>query len=310
MKIVFLGTPAFAVPSLDILIESGFDIVGVITSVDKYGGRGRKRLIKSDVKKYAESKGLNILQPRNMKNQEFLEELRCLEADLQIVVAFRMMPVTVWDMPPLGTYNLHASFLPAYRGAAPINWAIINGEKKTGLTTFKLKHAIDTGDIAYQVEMPIYRNDTAGTMHDKLMIKGAELILKTVNDIKKGKIELTNQKQSKVSKAPKIFHDDCQLDFEKDVESLYNFVRGLNPYPLAWTKLLNKKLKVVWANPIVECHNFPTGEFVTDYKSFLKAACANGFLALQEVQLEGKRSMNVQEFLNGAGSKMKKESTQ
>ncbi len=310
MKIVFLGTPAFAVPSLDILLKSGFDIVGVITSVDKYGGRGRRRLIKSDVKKYAKSKGLNILQPRNLKSELFQEELRALEADLQFVVAFRMMPVAVWDMPPLGTYNLHASFLPAYRGAAPINWAIINGEKKTGLTTFKLKHAIDTGDIAYQEVVRINRKDTAGTLHDKLMIKGARLVLKTVKDIDARKIKLTAQKEIKVSKAPKIFHNDCQMDFAKDVESLYDFVRGLSPYPLAWMKVLGKKLKIFRANLVEARHDLPPGEIDTDYKSYLKVACENGFLHLKEVQLEGKRRMSIREFLNGAGARMKRESTQ
>ena len=310
MKIIFMGTPSFAVPSLDILFQNGYEIVGVVTSVDKYGGRGRKQVIQSDVKKYSVEKGLPILQPRNLKNKDFIEELRSLNADLQFVVAFRMLPEVVWNMPPLGTYNLHASLLPAYRGAAPINWAIINGENQTGLTTFKLKHAIDTGDVAFQKRVPIDKLDTAGSLHDKLMDEGAELVLKTVTAIANNNLKLKNQAESKISKAPKIYHEDCELDFDKEVAYLYNFIRGLSPYPLAWMNFLGKKLKIYWAEAIVQEHKQANAQIISDFKTYLRISCRNGYLDLKHVQIEGKKRMSIHQFLNGVGSKMKTQLTQ
>lgn len=310
LRIVFMGTPDFAVSSLQILLENDYDIVGVITSPDKLGGRGRNQVIESAVKKFAKAKGLHILQPTNLKSPEFIEELKSLKADLQIVVAFRMLPVVVWDMPSLGTYNLHASLLPAYRGAAPINWAIINGESKTGLTTFKLKHEIDTGDIAFQVDVLIHDHDTAGTLHDRLMEEGAKLVLRTVDALHDDVLELQSQKNSQVTKAPKIYHDTCMIDFDQDVTTVYNFIRGLSPYPLAWTNFIGKKMKIIEAQPIKDEIEIKPGEVETDYKSYIKFACQNGWLNLQKIQLEGKRRMNIQDFLNGMSAKMKKELTQ
>ena len=302
-----MGTPQFAVESLKVLIENNYNIVGVITAPDRMGGRGRNQVIESAVKKYALSQNLKILQPKNLKNEEFQAELKSLNADLQIVVAFRMLPVSVWDMPPLGTYNLHGSLLPAFRGAAPINWAIITGAKKTGVTTFKLKHKIDTGDVAYTSEVEISDSDTAGTLHDKLMYVGSELVLKTVQNIENGSLTLTAQNDVEASHAPKIFHDNCEIDFTKDVFEVYNHVRGLSPYPLAWMTLLGKKLKVIFGNPIPDMHDHETGKVITDYKSFIHITCKGGYLELTDVQHEGKKRMNIKDFLNGMGSKMKTE---
>lgn len=299
MRIVFMGTPEFAVPSLQILLDHGYDIVGVITSTDKYGGRGRKTLIESAVKKFAVERGLHILQPSNLKSPSFLEELKALEADLQIVVAFRMLPVAVWDMPPMGTYNLHASLLPAYRGAAPINWAIMSGEKVTGLTTFKLRHEIDTGSIAFQTEVPIHEDDTAGSIHDRMMGSGAQLVLRTVNAIEEGDIDLIEQDVLKVSKAPKIFHQDCLIDPHRDVAEVYNFVRGLSPYPTSWTKVDGRKLKIYKAtHEITETSDEP-GTLLSDGKTYLSLVCKNGLLNLSEIQIEGKRRMEIKSLLNG-----------
>jgi len=225
MKIIFLGTPDFAVPSLEILYNAGYDIVGVITSVDKYGGRGRKTLIESAVKKYARSKGLNILQPTNLKSPKFNAKLKALDADIQIVVAFRMLPVMVWDMPPLGTYNLHGSLLPKYRGAAPINWAIINGDTKTGVTSFKLKHEIDTGSILFQKEIPIYESDSAGDLHDRMMWIAADTILESVQSIEKKEARLIPQEDSLVSHAPKLNKENTFIDFNKSTQEVYNLTK-------------------------------------------------------------------------------------
>ena len=299
MKIVFMGTPEFAVPSLDILLKAGYDIVGVITSTDKMGGRGRKELLQSDVKKYALEKGLNILQPPNLKNPQFVEELRSLQADLQIVVAFRMLPEVVWNMPKHGTYNLHGSLLPNYRGAAPINWAIINGEEKTGVTTFKLKHAIDTGSIAYQSVVPILRSDKVESLHDKMKEVGAELILKTVKEIDAGTLSLKEQDENAVTEAPKIYHKDCHLDMSHDIFQAYNYIRGLSPYPTAWSKFDDKKIKIFRALYSYEMHNYDNGTYVSDGKRWLKLYGINGYLDLKEVQLEGRKRMDVRSFLNG-----------
>ena len=244
MKIVFMGTPDFAVPSLDILVKNGFDVVAVVTATDKLGGRGNKQLLQSAVKQYAVAHNLPVLQPEKLKNPEFVEILRGYEADLFVVVAFRMLPEIVWTMPPLGTINVHGSLLPKYRGAAPINWAVINGEKETGVTTFFLKHEIDTGDVIFREKMPIGEDDIVGEIHDRMMTLGADALLKTVKAIDSQTVIPLPQPNEAATHAPKIFHETCHLDFSKTVSEVHNFVRGLSPYPTAWTMLDELKLKV------------------------------------------------------------------
>ena len=300
LKIVFMGTPAFAVPSLDALYESEHEIVGVVTATDKLGGRGKKQVLESAVKRYARSKNLTILQPKNLKSEDFLEELKALKADLQVVVAFRMLPEAVWDMPPLGTFNLHASLLPAYRGAAPINWAIIRGEKKTGLTTFFIQHEIDTGDILFQKEVPIKEDDTAGDLHDRMMIEGARLVVQTVDAIEREEYQLQKQDESLASKAPKIFFETCEIDFAQPTSKVYDFIRGLSPYPGAWTQLAGgNRLKIFRAEKEIVEHDNRPGEPVTDDKEYLKFATLDGLIEAKEVQLQGRRRMKIEDFLNG-----------
>lgn len=299
MRIVFMGTPAFAVPALDILIENGYDVVGVITSTDKMGGRGNKTLLESDIKKYAQSKGLNILQPKNLKNPVFVEELRELKADLQIVVAFRMLPEVVWNMPPIGTFNLHGSLLPKYRGAAPINWAVINGDAETGVTTFFLKHEIDTGNLLFQSKLPIGENETVGEIHDKMMELGANLVLKTVKAIENKDYEPQTQDESLVSHAPKVFHNTCQVDFNQPTLQVHNFIRGLSPYPTAWTMLGDKKLKLFRTLKEMASHEHEAGSFHSDNKTFVKIATTDGYIQLLELQLQGRKRMKIKDFLNG-----------
>lgn len=299
MRIVFMGTPEFAVPSLKILVESDYDVVGVITATDKRGGRGGKKLIESAVKKYAVEQGLYLMQPTNLKNPDFLEELRSLKADLQVVVAFRMLPVAVWDMPPLGTLNLHGSLLPRYRGAAPLNWAIIKGEQETGLTTFFLKHEIDTGDLLFQYKTPIDEEETVGELHDRLMHSGAELVLKTIRAIDADEYELQVQDESLVSAAPKIFHKDCKVDFEQPTQQVHDFVRGLSPYPTAWTRLDGQKLKLHKTQREVEQHSLKPGTIDTDNKNYLRIATKDGFVRVLELQLQGRKRMDTSSFLNG-----------
>lgn len=294
-----MGTPDFAVPSLDILVRNGYDVVAVITATDKMGGRGNKKLLESAVKKYAVANDIPVLQPKNLKNEAFLEELRSYKADLQVVVAFRMLPVVVWDMPPMGTFNLHASLLPKYRGAAPINWAVIKGEKETGATTFFLQHEIDTGNILFQGKLPIGEHETAGEVHDKLMLMGADLVLKTVKAIESDNYSPTMQDESKVSHAPKIFDETCEIDFDQATIAVYNFVRGLSPYPSAWTKLHDKKLKINQTRPEITGHEIDPGFFVSDNKKYLKIATRDGFLHVHELQLAGKKRMKTTDFLNG-----------
>ncbi|MEL6122613.1 MAG: methionyl-tRNA formyltransferase, partial [Bacteroidota bacterium] len=260
LRIVFLGTPDFAVASLRKLIEHGCQIVGVITAPDRMGGRGRKQVIESPVKKYAQQEGLQILQPKNLKAPSFVEELRSLQADLQIVVAFRMLPVVVWDMPRLGTYNLHGSLLPAYRGAAPINWAVMNGEEQTGVTTFKLKHEIDTGSMAFQRSVPIHKIDNVGDVHDRMMVVGAELIVETVQAIANETIQLREQEESQVSKAPKIYSADCEIDMTIDIQRIYHHIRGLSPYPGAWMQLFGSKTKIFKCTYSYQHHGHPIGQ--------------------------------------------------
>ncbi len=294
-----MGTPAFAVPTLKLLHESGYDIVGVITSTDKLGGRGGKKLLISDVKKYALEHKLNVLQPKNLKAPSFIQELKELKADLQVVIAFRMLPVVVWDMPPLGTINLHGSLLPAYRGAAPINWAIINGESVTGVTSFQLKHAIDTGDIILQQEVDIEPEDTAGDLHDKMMGVAAQTVLKTVQMIESGEVTHTIQDESQVSKAPKIFRDDCEIDFAGNAGQIKNFVRGLAPYPGAYCNINGMEAKVYNVSVEKTTHNIPVGTFYTDNKNYLKVFCADGIISLEDVKFHGKKRMPIRDFLNG-----------
>jgi methionyl-tRNA formyltransferase len=296
-----MGTPDFAVASLDILVQHGFNIVGVITAPDKPAGRGLQ-LQESAVKKYAVSKGLHVMQPEKLKNPEFLEELRALKADLQVVVAFRMLPVVVWDMPRLGTINVHGSLLPNYRGAAPINWAIINGEKESGVTTFKLQHEIDTGDVMFSQAVPIREDETAGELHDALMQTGAELLLKTVTAIASGDVHEMPQAQMKaedIKHAPKIFKEDCQIKWEDGIDHIYNLVRGLSPYPTAWAYLQGKSVKIFKAAKEKVVPAVAPGEFVTDGKSYLKIAAKDGYLSLLEIQMEGKKRMEIEAFLRG-----------
>jgi methionyl-tRNA formyltransferase len=300
MKVVFMGTPEFAVPSLEILLDNGYDIPAVVTAPDKPGGRHGLQV--SAVKKFAVERSLRVLQPEKLKNPVFLEELRDLKADLQVVVAFRMMPEVVWNMPPLGTMNLHGSLLPKYRGAAPINWAIINGEKETGLTTFLLKHEIDTGDILFQEKIAIGENETAGELHDRMMLAGAKLVLKSVQAIERGDAQSRPQIGIEATHAPKIFTENCRIDFSKPAEQVHNFIRGLSPYPGAWTELDGKTIKILktakgkWRK---ENGEFPAGHFFSDGKSFLKISTLDGYVQVLELQMEGKRRMNVRDFLNG-----------
>lgn len=299
MRIIFMGSPDFAVASLDALVTNGFDIVGVITATDKLGGRGKKKVIESAVKKYAVAKNLRILQPKNLKHPDFVEELRALKADLQVVVAFRMLPVIVWNMPPLGTINLHGSLLPKYRGAAPIHWAVINGEKETGVTTFFLKHEIDTGDVLIMEKMAIGPHETTGEVHDRMMELGASVVHKSVQIIQDGNYQLRPQDDTQVSKAPKLFHDTCQIDFNGPTAKVYNFIRGLSPFPVAWTLFEELELKIYRAKKEIIPHQMTPGEWISDYKSYLKFACEDGFIEVLELKLQGKRKMPIKDFLNG-----------
>jgi methionyl-tRNA formyltransferase len=301
-----MGTPEFAVPSLDKLLEAGYNIVAVVTAPDKPAGRGMQ-LTESAVKKYALAKGLKILQPEKLKAPEFLEELKGFRVDLQIVVAFRMLPEVVWNMPPLGTINLHASLLPQYRGAAPINWAIINGETETGATTFKLQHQIDTGNILLQQKIPIAEDETAGELHDKMKEIGADLLVKTVKDLAEGSLKEISQDQlltinhqpSTALHAPKLTTETSRINWERSVDEVINLIRGLSPYPGAFTSFSNKNLKIYKAKKEISQPLTAGGDFETNKKTFLKFACNNGYISVTELQLEGKKRMNVEEFLRG-----------
>ncbi len=299
-RIVFMGTPEFAVASLDALVKAGCNIVGVVTAPDKPAGRGMQ-LTQSAVKQYAVEHNLKVLQPVKLKDEGFLAELKALQADLQVVVAFRMLPEIVWNMPTKGTINLHGSLLPQYRGAAPINWAVINGEKETGVTTFKLKHEIDTGDIMLQESFAIGENDTAGDVHDKMKEIGAALLVKTVQAIEAGNVTEVPQTapQNNLKHAPKIFTETCQINFNATVDEVHNLIRGLAPYPTAFTFLNNKKLKVFSVTKEITDEHIKPGEFETDNKTYLKFACSNGYIHVQDIQLEGKKRMDIKSFLSG-----------
>lgn len=296
-----MGTPEFAVSSLEILVENKFNIVAVITAPDKPQGRGQK-LVASPVKESARKHNIPVLQPTNLKSPEFLEELRSYNANLQVVVAFRMLPEVVWAMPSLGTFNLHASLLPQYRGAAPINWAIINGEKETGVTTFFLKHEIDTGSIIFQEKEPILDDDTVGTVYERLMKKGAKLVLKTVQAIESGNYpSLPQSQQTEIKHAPKIFKETCEINWNQSSQHVINFVRGLNPYPAAWTILQGKTYKIFKVqHPIFNIqHSKLVGEIETDNKNYLYIKTSDGWISIEELQPEGKKRMTIQDFFRG-----------
>jgi len=294
-----MGTPEFAVPALAILVENGYDVVAVVTATDKWGGRGGKKLLESAVKQYAVAHQIPVLQPSNLKAPAFLEELQNFRADLQIVVAFRMLPKVVWAMPALGTFNLHGSLLPRYRGAAPINWAVINGDEETGVTTFFIQEEIDTGDLIFQEKMPIFPTDTAGNVHDKMMILGAQTVLKTVRAIVAGEVVTQRQDNELATPAPKLTPENTRINFHQSTEQVHNLIRGLSPFPAAWTTLDGEKWKILRSKPLQEKHNLQPGTIVSDGKTFFNIATPDGFIEVQELQVPGKRRMAVSDFLNG-----------
>ena len=324
LRIVYMGTPDFAVEALRCLVEGGYNVVGVITMPDKPAGRGHK-LQYSPVKQYALDHSLPLLQPEKLKNEEFLDALRAWQADLQIVVAlneefldalrawqadlqivvaFRMLPEVVWNMPRLGTFNLHASLLPQYRGAAPINWAVINGETETGITTFFLKHEIDTGEVIQQVRVPIADTDDVGIVHDKLMMLGGKLVTETVDAILDGTIHSIPQEEMEVTGELKIFKETCRIDWKQPVKRIYDFVRGLSPYPSAWTELIHPDgttvvLKVFETEKIIKPHNLETGSLLTDGKTYIHVAAQDGFVSIRSLQLPGKKRLKTDELLRG-----------
>ncbi|MEO6187508.1 MAG: methionyl-tRNA formyltransferase [Ginsengibacter sp.] len=305
LRIVFMGTPDFAVPSLQKLLDAGYDIAAVVTAPDKPAGRGMK-MFGSAVKDFAVSRNLKILQPEKLKNLDFLSELKSLKADLQVVVAFRMLPEVVWNMPPMGTVNLHGSLLPQYRGAAPVNRVIMNSETETGVTTFKLQHEIDTGHILLQEKIKIGDSETAGELHDRMKVVGAGLLLRTIDGLAEGSLEETPQSNLvlmsgdlELHYAPKISTETCEIVWEKNVSDIYNLVRGLSPHPTAFTFLNGKKLKIFKAEKEYGKPAEKPGERLTDNKSYLKFSCNNGYLHLKELQLEGKKKMNIEDFLRG-----------
>ena len=307
LRIVYMGTPDFAVEALRQLVEGGYNVVGVITMPDKPAGRGHKMQY-SPVKQYALERNLPLLQPEKLKDEAFVEALRAWKADLQIVVAFRMLPEVVWNMPRLGTFNLHASLLPQYRGAAPINWAVINGDTETGITTFFLKHEIDTGEVIQQVRVPIADTDNVEVVHDKLMMLGGKLVVETVDDILNGTVKSIPQEEMTVvgelRPAPKIFKETCRIDWNQPVKKIYDFIRGLSPYPAAWTELMNSEgeavvMKVFESEKINETHDLTPGTIVTDGKKYIKVAVPDGFVSILSLQLPSKKRLQTDELLRG-----------
>ena len=308
LRIVYMGTPDFAVESLKCLVEGGYNVVGVITMPDKPIGRHASVLQPSPVKKYAVENGLTVLQPEKLKDETFIEQLRALKADLQIVVAFRMLPEIVWNMPRLGTFNLHASLLPQYRGAAPINWAVINGDKETGITTFFLKHEIDTGEVIQQVKVPIEETDDVEIVHDKLMHLGGRLVVETVDAILENRVKPIPQEEmqqpEELRPAPKIFKETCRIDWNSPVKKVYDFIRGLSPYPAAWSELVSPEgeavvMKIFESEKIYEAHQLPVGTVVTDGKKYIKVAVPDGFVSVLSLQLPGKKRLKTDELLRG-----------
>tara|TARA_B100000900_G_scaffold413282_1_gene436951 strand:- start:875 stop:1810 length:936 start_codon:yes stop_codon:yes gene_type:complete len=298
LRIVFMGTPDFATASLQALVENNYNVVGVITVPDKPAGRGQ-RLRSSSVKKYAVTQNIPVLQPTNLKDEFFLAELKTLETDLQVVVAFRMLPQVVWNMPKYGTFNLHASLLPQYRGAAPINWAVMNGDTESGVTTFFIEHQIDTGNIIFQEKTKIEASDNAGFLHDKLMKIGSQLVCKTIDAIADGTAP-NIQQVGTTTQAPKIFKDTCKINWKNDIHSIHNHIRGLSPYPTAWTTLSSgEKLKIFKSSKEESIHEDEIGSISTNEKSYLKVAVQGGFIHLEEIQLAGKKCMGISSFLRG-----------
>ncbi|MCX6181221.1 MAG: methionyl-tRNA formyltransferase [Bacteroidetes bacterium] len=303
LRIVFMGTPDFAVPSLQILVENNYNVVGVITAPDKPAGRGHK-IQQSPVKKYAADKGLTILQPTNLKSEEFITELKALDANLQVVVAFRMLPEVIWKMPALGTFNLHGSLLPQYRGAAPINWAVINGDAESGVTTFFINENIDTGKIILQEKIKLSSTTTAGELHDQLMEVGKKLVLDTVYRIQTNNLSLLNQKDlliKELKPAPKIFKETCKIDWHKDVQSVYNLIRGLSPYPAAWTTIKkdNEEILMKIFSAELSDKRIAPGTIESDNKTYLYIGCENGSLKITHLQLAGKNRMKTEDLLKG-----------
>lgn len=302
MRIVFMGTPDFAVASLKALIENGENVVGVVTAPDRPAGRGQK-LRKSAVKAFAVAHKIPVMQPEKLRDKNFLEQLANLKADLQVVVAFRMLPEIVWDMPVHGTINVHASLLPQYRGAAPINHVIINGETETGVTTFRLNHEIDTGEILLSKKIKIEPSDNVGTLHDKLMQLGAQALIETVQGIKSNNIKPIDQNtlidKLELKPAPKIFKEDCLINWEKTCDAILHLIRGLSPYPGAYTFVNNKTLKIFNADILNETHGQTPGSYISDGKTFLRFACKDGYINVSELQIEGKKRMKIDEFLRG-----------
>lgn len=301
LRIVYFGTPEFAVASLKALVEAGANVVAVVTAPDKPAGRGRK-LQESDVKRYAVSQGLPVLQPKNMKSESFIEELRSYKADIQVVVAFRMMPEMVWSMPPMGTVNVHGSLLPQYRGAAPINWAIINGEKETGVTTFRLKHEIDTGNILLQRKVAISEDDNVGQIYEKLMNEGAELLVETVKGLATDTLTEIPQDDVPVEElkhAPKIFKEDTRIDWNRSASEIHNLIRGLSPYPAAFTELQDSTMKIYKDKYELASHDVAIGSYDTDGKTYLRFAAKDGWVYAEDVQMQGKKRMSVSDFLRG-----------
>jgi methionyl-tRNA formyltransferase len=305
--IVFMGTPEFAVASLEAIVKSGYTIKGVITSPDKPSGRGLQ-LHPSPVKEFALKHNLPVLQPVKLKDPEFLQTLLDLKADLQVIVAFRMLPEEVWHIPRLGTFNLHASLLPQYRGAAPINWAVINGETKTGVTTFFLNHEIDKGSVIFTEETVIGENETAGDVHDRLMVIGARLVMRTIASIAEGTVNTVEQHLFDLAEplkpAPKIFKNDCRIQWNNDVKKLHDFIRGLSPYPTAWSEIITAKgenlvVKIYSGTPVMRQHQLSVGNIETDGKTYLRAAVKDGFINIDSIQLQGKKQMAITEFLHG-----------
>lgn len=312
LRIVYMGTPDFAVESLRALVEGGYQVVGVVTMPDKPVGRHGSVLQSSPVKQYAQQHNIPVLQPERLKDESFLTDLQAWNADLQIVVAFRMLPEVVWNMPRFGTFNLHASLLPQYRGAAPINWAVINGEKETGVTTFFLTHEIDTGQIIRQQKLPIADTDDVGIVHDALMKMGSELVTETVDLLltNNGNIETISQEtlcknETILHPAPKLFKETCRINWQQPAQSIYNFIRGLSPYPAAWTEIIMpdntiQSMKIYQAEIILAEHDFQTGTIHSDSKSYIDVAAKDGFIRLLSIQIAGKKRLTTKEFLNGA----------
>ena len=302
LRLVFMGTPEFAVETLSHILEAGYEVVGVITAPDRPAGRGRK-LQESAVKQFAVQKGLKVLQPTNLKAESFIQELQELRPNVQVVVAFRMLPEVVWKIPEFGTFNLHASLLPQYRGAAPINWAVMNGETETGVSTFFIDQKIDTGEMILQQRVKISAEETAGSLHDKLMLKGAELVVQTLEKIEKGQIKTTPQPEhGNMKSAPKLTRDNTEIDWQQSLEQIGNFIRGLSPYPAAWTSLTNgnktEMIKIYASEKEETPHNLETGKIIQEEKE-VKIAVSEGFLVLKEIQLPGKRKMSAKDLLNG-----------